>query len=101
MLGKHACCLGRIGMLAGILVASLVAQTPGRHAGEDVRTLDLLSHPESKDLANAREAFRQGDIIRIVGGRPEDLQRLLGVGGQLSLAPNRVRSRAIHSKPCM
>jgi hypothetical protein len=38
-------------------------QTPGRHAGEDVRTLDLLSHPESKDLANAREAFRQGDII--------------------------------------
>jgi len=83
MFGKHACCLGRIGMLAGILVASLVAQTPGRHAGEDVRTLDLLSHPESKDLANAREAFRQGDIIRIVGGTPEDLQRLLGIGGAI------------------
>jgi hypothetical protein len=96
MFGKHACCLGRIGMLAGILVASLVAQTPGRHAGEDVRTLDLLSHPESKDLANAREAFRQGDIIRIVGGRPEDLQRLLGVGGATI---TRSQSRALASNP--
>jgi hypothetical protein len=78
---KLACSLGRIGMLAGVVVPFLAAQTVGRHAGEDVRTLDLLSHPESKDLANAREAFRQGDIIRIVGGRPEDLQRLLDIGG--------------------
>jgi hypothetical protein len=70
-------------MLAGILVPSLAAQTAGRHAGEDLKTLYLLSHPESNVLANAREAFRQGDIVRIVAGKPEDLQRLLGIGGAI------------------
>lgn len=82
-LAKRACFLGSIGMLAGIVIPFLVAQTAGRHAGEDVRTIDLLSYPESKDLANAREAFRQGDIVRMIGGKPEDLQRLLGIGGAI------------------
>src|SRR4051794_2921734 len=80
---KHAGCLVRIGILLGILVPSLVAQATARHAGQDVRTLDLLSHPESDVLASARAAFREGDIVRIVGGRPEDLQRLLGTGGAI------------------
>lgn len=73
--------LGRIGMLAGLLVSCLAAQTAPRHAGADVKTLDLLSHPEGRLLAGTREAFRQGDIVRTVGGTPEDLQRLLGIGG--------------------
>jgi hypothetical protein len=80
MSSKHACFLGRIAMIAGI-VPFLAAQTSGRHAGEDVRILDLPSNPESNVLENVRQAFRQGDIVRIVGGRPEDLQRLLGIGG--------------------
>ena len=96
MTRKHACFLGRIGMIAGIVIPFLAAQTAGRHTGEDVRTLDLLSHPESKVLANVREALRQGDIIRIVGGRPEDLQRLLGIGGATL---TRSQSPAVASNP--
>jgi hypothetical protein len=83
-------------MLAGMVVPLLLAQTAGKHAGEDVRTIDLPTHPDSKVLADAREALRQGDIIRIVGGRPEDLQRLLGVGGATI---TRSQSRALASNP--
>jgi hypothetical protein len=81
MRGKHACFLGRIAMIAGIVIPFLAAQTARRHAGDDVRTIDLPTHPDSMVLAAARKAFLQGDIVRIVGGRPEDLQRLLGIGG--------------------
>jgi hypothetical protein len=80
-------------MLAGMVVPLLLGQTAGKHAGEDVRTLDMVSHPESQELANSREAFRQGDIIRIVGGRPEDLQRLLGIGGA-TVTHSQSRARA-------
>jgi hypothetical protein len=83
-------------MLAGMVVPLLLAQTAGKHAGEDVRTIDLPTHPDSKVLADAREALRQGDIIRIVGGRPEDLQHLLGVGGATI---TRSQSRALASNP--
>src|SRR6185437_1458740 len=95
-LTRRACFLGRIGMIAGIVGPFLMAQTGGRHAGEDVRTIDLPTHPDSKVLADAREAFRQGDIIRIVAGRPEDLQGLLGVGGATVITS---QSRALAGNP--
>jgi hypothetical protein len=81
VIGKHVCLPGRLGILAGLFVPFLAAQTAARHAGNDVRTFDLLSQPESEVLANARKVFRQGDIVRIVDGKPSDLQRLLGIGG--------------------
>ncbi len=80
-MSTRASFLGRIGLLAGFLVSCLGAQTAPRHAGADVRTLDLLSHPEASILAKTRKAFRQGDIVRIVGGNPDYVQRLLGIGG--------------------
>ncbi len=92
MIRSHRCFLGRIGLLAGLLVPFLAAQTAARHAGADVATVDLLSRPEADVLANARRAFRQGDIVRMVGGKPEDMQRLLGIGGALL-----TRTRALGS----
>src|SRR6185437_6045303 len=96
MTGRHACFLGRIAMIAGIVVPLLAAQTAGRHAGDDVRTIDLPTHPDSKVLADAREGFQEGDIIRILGGRPEDLQRLLGIGGATVTYS---QSRALRNNP--
>src|SRR4051812_41481300 len=81
MIDKRRCFLGLIGMLAGLFVPFLAAQTAGRHAGQDVKIFDLIAHPDSLPLSAARRAFLQGDIVRIVGGRSEDLQRLLGIGG--------------------
>lgn len=52
-------------------------------AGADVKTLDLAVHPAAMDLANARASFRRGDIVRIIGGTQQDLQRLLGIGGAI------------------
>jgi hypothetical protein len=92
MIGRHACFIGSIGMLAGVFVPLLGAQTAARHVGGDVRTLDLLSHPDANVLANARRAFRQGDIVRMAGGKPEDLQRLLGIGGALLTRNNALRT---------
>jgi hypothetical protein len=89
---KHACFLN----LAGLFVPLLAAQTVPRHAGPDVKTVDLLSRPESKLLVNARKAFVHGDIVRIIGGTPEDLQRLLGVGGA---SLTRFQSSASASNP--
>lgn len=82
-IGRRTSFLSRIGVFTGLLVSCLTAGAAPRHAGANVRTLDLLSHPDARLLADTRRAFRQGDIVRIVGGRPEDLQRLLGIGGAL------------------
>ncbi|HEY1217214.1 MAG TPA: hypothetical protein VGE93_26605, partial [Bryobacteraceae bacterium] len=83
MRGRHTSFLARIGVLVGILVPLLGAQTAGRHAGAAVQTLDLVAQPDADDLTNARKAFRDGDIVRIAGGKPQDLQRLLGIGGAI------------------
>ena len=80
MTTKQALLLVSVLMLAGP-VSFGAAQTPQRHAGADVGTVDLDLHPASDALANAKEAFRRGDIVRIVGGTPTDLQRHLGVVG--------------------
>ena len=50
-------------------------------AAAQITTVDLGLRPEAEALANARNAFRQGAIVRIVGGTPEDLKWLLRVGG--------------------
>ena len=55
------------------------AATPAAAQGQAGGTLDLDVRAEGQTLANAKEAFRQGEIVRLVGGRSEDLQRLLGV----------------------
>jgi hypothetical protein len=86
-------------MLAGLFVPFLAAQTASRHAGADVKTLDLFSHPEAQLLANARRAFRQGDMVRMVGGKPEDLQRLLGIGGGLLTRTQALRSSSRNAGP--
>ncbi len=93
MRGRRAHIPGFIGILAILFVPFLAAQTRGRHIGQDVKTIDLDPHPDSMVLVAARKAFLQGDIVRIVGGRPEDLQRLLGIGGAI-LTP---RSSAVAS----
>ncbi len=55
------------------------AAAPAAAQAQAGGTLDLDVRAEGQTLANAKEAFRQGEIVRLVGGRPEDLQRLLGV----------------------
>ncbi len=71
----------RVGIFFGVFASFVAAQTMARHTGENVQVIDLSTQPETDVLAKARTAFRQGDIVRIPGGNPEDLQRLLGVGG--------------------
>src|SRR5262249_29980842 len=78
MIGRHVSLLHRMASFAGLLVFFLALPTA---AAADVKTLDLLPQADAKASADAREAFRRGDIVRIVGGKPEDLQRLLGIGG--------------------
>lgn len=48
--------------------------------GSQIRVVDLDLNPAPDVLVAARQAYRQGAVIRILGGSPQDLQRLLGVG---------------------
>src|SRR6185312_10891706 len=96
MISRHASFLIGIGILAGSFVTLLAAQTTGRHAGADVRTIDLVSQPEAQVLASAKKAFLQGDIVRMVGGKPQDLQWLLGIGGAI-LTPSKTLENSSHN----
>jgi hypothetical protein len=68
---------------------------PQNHPEAGVTTVDLGLLPEAEALATARKAFRQGAIVRIVGGTPEDLKRLLGVGG-VSAVPSRPPAQLVY-----
>jgi hypothetical protein len=68
MIAWHARFTGLVVLLFGLSVPFLAAQTAGRHAGQDVKTFDLVAHPDSLALSAARRGFLQGDIVRIVGG---------------------------------
>jgi hypothetical protein len=78
-------------LAGGIPIAA--EQTKERHPGATVNTVDLELRPEAQVLANAKKEFRQGNIVRIVGGKPEDLQRLLGIAGA-SITPSKPRGNA-------
>lgn len=52
---------------------------PARVTGNEIRVVDLPVNASSDELQQAKEAFKQGHIIRIVGGSPADLQRSIGV----------------------
>ena len=57
----------------------LVGQTAGT-SGE-MKILELSATPSPAELAQARRAYKQGAIIHISSGAPQDLQRLLAIGG--------------------
>src|SRR5437588_668918 len=48
--------------------------------GADIQIIDLSPTPGPDELSNARNAYRAGHIIRIVGGEPAQFRTLLGVG---------------------
>ena len=64
-------------------------------AAAQITTVDLGLRPEAEALASARNAFRQGAIVRIVGGTPKDFKRLLGVGG-VSVVPSPVPEQLVY-----
>jgi hypothetical protein len=76
----------RIGIASIVMSAVLILLQPFVLAaqqvasGPDIQVVDLSAHPSGSELASARDAYRKGHIIRIVGGAPQDLQRLLGIG---------------------
>src|SRR5262245_18204424 len=73
--------MGDGAMKRGIVVALVSALVVGVSLGAAVagsRVIDLDANPSPSNLAQAREAYHRGDIVRIIGGTPADLQRLLG-----------------------
>jgi hypothetical protein len=64
------------------LASALLASVPAL-AGQAVRVVDLDPDPAPApaEVAAARQAFREGDIVRIIGGTADDLRRLLMVAG--------------------
>jgi hypothetical protein len=90
MLVRQSSFVAKVGVCFALFASLIAAQTAARHTGENVQVIDLSTHPEADVLVRTRAAFRQGDIVRIPGGNPEDLQRLLGVGGaSLTLSETR------------
>ena len=51
----------------------------GSYAVLDFKPAELRPMPSPDAIARAREAYFRGDIVRILGGTPEDMKRLLGV----------------------
>jgi hypothetical protein len=53
---------------------------PARVSGSQIRVVDLSINASPDELQQAKEAYRQGHIIRVAGGSPADLRRLIGAG---------------------
>ena len=63
------------------LLAFLAMWAPRAHAlnGAEIRVVDIGTSPTAVDLARAYEDFEAGHIVRMVGGSPESLFRVLRI----------------------
>src|SRR5215472_3972055 len=53
---------------------------PARVAGNQIQVIDLPLNASSDEILEAKKSYKQGHIIRLVGGSPADVRKLIGSG---------------------
>jgi hypothetical protein len=63
-------------------------------SGQDIQVIDLVPNASGDRLTVARQMFQQGQIVRVVGGTREDVDRLL----QITLSESSAKARDLASQ---
>lgn len=73
---------------------------PYRASGQAIKVIDLSKTAEVTEIEAATQAFREGHIIRIVGGSAADLRRMIAPGAvDTEVAPINKLARSSHVTP--